>query len=210
MPPAAIIGRTITIRAIPFEVIGVLPDYLPSDHESLGYAAHLVWRNPSFSDHPAIRTAQRTGDLPAAVRVATVQYQQRRIKSFEEFATQIEYFVDIAADYRSDFVVFPELITLQLLSIENKPLSPSDSIRTLTKYTKQYRDLMHKLEEAPLTGLDTPMPEALTVMTARRLGIVGRHRGDAAGFGGHGLAARPIFTLIGRRVRTPQLLPEAL
>ena len=79
------------------------------------------------------------------MRVATVQYQQRRIKSFEEFATQIEYFVDIAADYRSDFVVFPELITLQLLSIENKPLSPSDSIRTLTKYTKQYRDLMHKL-----------------------------------------------------------------
>ena len=128
-----------------FEVIGVLPDYLPSDHESLGYAAHLVWRNPSFSDHPEIRKAQRSGDLPAAVRVATVQYQQRRIKTFEEFATQIEYFVDIAADYRSDFVVFPELITLQLLSIENKPLSPSDSIRTLTKYTTQYRDLMHKL-----------------------------------------------------------------
>lgn len=34
-------------------------------------------------------------------------------------------------------------------------------------------DLMHKLEEAPLTGLDTPMPKALEVMTARRLGIVG-------------------------------------
>ena len=34
-------------------------------------------------------------------------------------------------------------------------------------------DLMHKLEEAPLTGLTTPMPEALKVMTARRLGVVG-------------------------------------
>lgn len=131
-----------------FEVIGVLPDYLPSDHESLGYAAHLAWRNPSFSDHPEILKAQNTGDLPDAVRVATVQYQQRRIKTFEEFATQIEYFVDIAADYRSDFVVFPELITLQLLSIENQPLSPSDSIRTLTKYTSQYRDLMHRLAVA--------------------------------------------------------------
>ena len=128
-----------------FKVLGVIPDYLPSDHESLGYGAHLAWRNPNFSDHPAIRKAQRTGDLPAAVRVATVQYQQRRIKTFEEFATQIEYFVDIAADYRSDFVVFPELITLQLLSIENKPLSPSDSIRTLTKYTAQYRDLVQRL-----------------------------------------------------------------
>jgi len=34
-------------------------------------------------------------------------------------------------------------------------------------------DLMHKLEEAPLTGLDTLMPEALKVMTERRLGVVG-------------------------------------
>jgi arabinose-5-phosphate isomerase len=39
---------------------------------------------------------------------------------------------------------------------------------------------MHKLEEAPLTGLDTPMPEALTVMTARRLGIVGVVDADGA------------------------------
>ena len=42
-----------------------------------------------------------------SVRVASVQYQQRRIGSFEEFATQVEYFVDIAADYDADFVAFP-------------------------------------------------------------------------------------------------------
>jgi arabinose-5-phosphate isomerase len=34
-------------------------------------------------------------------------------------------------------------------------------------------DLMHKLEEAPLAAQHTPMPEALRVMTERRLGIVG-------------------------------------
>ncbi len=34
-------------------------------------------------------------------------------------------------------------------------------------------DLMHKLEEAPLAAEHTPMPEALRVMTERRLGIVG-------------------------------------
>lgn len=128
-----------------FELIGVLPAYLPSDHESLGYAAHLAWRNPRFSDHPVISRQQRSGDLPDAVRVATVQYQQRRIRSFEEFATQVEYFVDIAADYRSDFVVFPELFTLQLLSIENQPLSPADSIRTLTKYTDEFSALLSRL-----------------------------------------------------------------
>jgi arabinose-5-phosphate isomerase len=39
-------------------------------------------------------------------------------------------------------------------------------------------DLMHKLEEAPLVGEATPMPDALSVMTERRLGIVGVVAGD--------------------------------
>ena len=34
-------------------------------------------------------------------------------------------------------------------------------------------DLMHRLEEAPLVTETTPMPEAIAVMTARKLGIVG-------------------------------------
>jgi arabinose-5-phosphate isomerase len=34
-------------------------------------------------------------------------------------------------------------------------------------------DLMHKLAEAPLVGEATPMPDAIRVMTERRLGIVG-------------------------------------
>ena len=128
-----------------FELLGVLPNYLPSDHESLGFGAHLVWRNPRKSDHPVIRKAQRSGELPDCVRVATVQYQQRRIRDFSEFATQVEYFVDIAADYRSDFVVFPELITLQLLSVANEKLEPAESMRTLTQYTQQVRDLVQQL-----------------------------------------------------------------
>jgi predicted amidohydrolase len=74
-----------------------------------------------------------------------VQYQQRRIRDFAEFATQVEYFVDIAAGYRSDFVVFPELFTLQLLSVANEKLAPADSMRTLTKYTQQVRDMVQRL-----------------------------------------------------------------
>ena len=127
-----------------FVLHGVLPGYLSSDHDSMGFAAHLVWRNPERSEHPVILEAQRRG-LPRSVRVATVQYQQRRIKSFDEFATQVEHFVDVVADYRTDFVVFPELFTLQLLSIENEKLSAADSIRTLTKYTKQLRELIKTL-----------------------------------------------------------------
>jgi arabinose-5-phosphate isomerase len=40
-------------------------------------------------------------------------------------------------------------------------------------------DLMHRLEEAPLTSSDTPLPEAVRVMTERGLGVVGIV--DAAG-----------------------------
>lgn len=128
-----------------FEPIGVLDGYLPYDKESLGYAAHMVWRNPQRADHPLVDAAQRSGRLAGRVRVATVQYQQRRIASFEEFATQVEYFVNVAADYHADFVVFPELFTLQLLSVENAPLSPADSIRSLTSYTERFGELLHAL-----------------------------------------------------------------
>ena len=35
-----------------------------------------------------------------SVRLATVQFQARAVKSFEEFVQHVEYFVDVAADYR--------------------------------------------------------------------------------------------------------------
>nr|HMM67579.1 carbon-nitrogen hydrolase family protein [Dokdonella sp.] len=44
-----------------------------------------------------------------------------------------------------DFVVFPELITLQLLSIENSPLPPVDAIRRLTEYTARVKELFSDL-----------------------------------------------------------------
>jgi predicted amidohydrolase/ribosomal protein S18 acetylase RimI-like enzyme len=128
-----------------FELLGVLEGYEPSDLESLGYAAHLVWRNPNASDNPVIASAQRSGQIKDWVRMASVQYQQRRVATFEEFATQVEYFVDVAADYRSDFVVFPELFTLQLLSIANQKLEPAESIATLTGYTERVRNLLSGL-----------------------------------------------------------------
>lgn len=128
-----------------FEVIGLLRGYVPSDYDSLGYAAHLVWRNPQLLNQPDIPSIPSTQPLPDLVRVASVQYQQRRIRSFDEFATQVEYFTDIAADYSADFVTFPELITLQLLSIENEELSPVDSIRKLSQYTPQVKELFSRL-----------------------------------------------------------------
>jgi len=67
------------------------------------------------------------------------------VHSFEEFISFVAYFVDVVADYKGDFVVFPELFTLQLLSIESQELSPVESIEALTKYTPKLKDAMRDM-----------------------------------------------------------------
>jgi len=128
-----------------FEFVGILRDYLPDDKDSLGHAAHLVWRNPQVSQEEDEEQTEKTNRLPDTVRVSTVQYELRRVSSFDEFAQYVEYFVDVTADYDADFVVFPELFTLQLLSLEEKPLSPARSIDYLTGYTARFKEFMSHL-----------------------------------------------------------------
>ncbi len=35
----------------------------------------------------------------------------------------MKYYVDVAGDYKADFLLFPELFTMQLLSIENEEVA---------------------------------------------------------------------------------------
>jgi predicted amidohydrolase/ribosomal protein S18 acetylase RimI-like enzyme len=129
-----------------FEVIGIIPEYLSVDHQSMGYGIHLLWRNPKVPTTQELATSEKYGArLPDTVRVGTVQYMQRRVRSFEEFLDVVAYFVDVVADYKGDFVVFPELFTLQLLSIEDQELSPAESIEALTKYTPRFKEAMRDM-----------------------------------------------------------------
>ncbi|WP_411826983.1 GNAT family N-acetyltransferase [Luteolibacter sp. AS25] len=117
-----------------FIVRGVLPNYI-ADPMSRNYASLIEWVNPDFVDK----------EVSSKVRVSCVQYQVRKISSFEDFANQVEYFVETAADYRSDFVVFPEFFTVQLLSIL-EPLSALDGIRQLaTEFSEPFINLMSGL-----------------------------------------------------------------
>lgn len=113
-----------------FEVVGVIEDYLPSDVESCGHAVLMEWRNPEWV--PAEGKAG-TG----MVRVASVQYEMRTVHSFEEFAKQCDFFVDTAGEYECDFVLFPELLTNQLLALVPSD-RPANSARRLTEFTDQY------------------------------------------------------------------------
>lgn len=128
-----------------FEVIGVIENYLSDDSQSLFYAAHLTWNNPNVQLKEEKPVKQFGVRMPDVVRIATVQYMLRKVSSFGEFIKNIEYFVDVVADYKSDFVVFPELFTLQLLSIEDQALSPHESIEALTKYTPRFKEAMRSM-----------------------------------------------------------------
>jgi len=128
-----------------FEVIGILKNYLPTDIESRGYGIHLKWDNPEYDANVEKYTQP---PRQKSVRVVTVQYQQRRVKSFEEFAEIVEYYVDVAGDYKADFLLFPELFTMQLLSIKNEEVAPDVAIEKMTEYTAKIKKLFRSLAVA--------------------------------------------------------------
>lgn len=78
------------------------------------------------------------------VRIAAIQYMLRPIKSWEEFAAQVEFFVQSAADYKSHFVLFPEFFTMQALSYIKED-DPALAVRKLSQLTPQYEALMRRL-----------------------------------------------------------------
>lgn len=125
-----------------FEPMGILKDYLPGDKESGDCAVHMIWRNDLYKSD---NIKQQRGRRRSSVRVSCVQFQVRKVSSFEDFIKQIEYFVDIASDYRADFVTFPELYTLALLSAEDKKLSADEVILRMTGYTEQYIKSMQNM-----------------------------------------------------------------
>lgn len=117
-----------------FVLRGVMPNYL-RDARSMNNASLIEWLNPDYKP-------SKKG--PRKVRVSCVQYQMRKVKSFAEFARQVAYFVDVASDYDSDFVLLPELFTVQLLS-QVDALSPQDGMKKLAAYTPKFTKLMSDL-----------------------------------------------------------------
>lgn len=122
-----------------FRLERLIPDYFPADDDSRGYATFLEWANLEY-----VEASTRRERLVSLVRLCLVQYRMRRVASWDEFANQVETFVDLASDYKSDFVLFPELFTTQLLSLIDAP-APAAAARALAGYTEQYLELFTEL-----------------------------------------------------------------
>ncbi len=117
-----------------FSLKKVMANYL-DDPRSLNYGTFLEWINPDHQAHLA---------KPRVARISAVQYQMRKISNFDGFARQVRYFVDIAAGYGSDFVLFPELLTAQWMSFI-RVKTPREAIRRVTQYSDQVDELFTTL-----------------------------------------------------------------
>jgi predicted amidohydrolase len=90
----------------------------------------------------------------------------RKVATFAEFARQVTCFVDVAADYESDFVLLPELFSVQLLS-RLDAISPHEGMKKLADHTPRFKKLMSDL--ARKCGL-TIIAGSRPVLTGRNVG----------------------------------------
>ena len=133
-----------------FHVKKVLKNYMPEDHDSLEFATLLQWDNIYYT-----RETKKLFSTKTYVRLGLIQWQMRPYANLDEMFTQVEFFIDSIAAYKSDFALLPELFNGPLLA-EFNALTEAESMRALAKYTPElksrFRDLAIKYNVNIITG----------------------------------------------------------
>ena len=133
-----------------FHVKKVLKNYLPEDHASLEFATLLQWDNIYYTSETKKLFSAKT-----YVRLGLIQWQMRPYANLDEMFTQVEFFIDSIAAYKSDFALLPELFNGPLLA-EFNDMTEADSMRALARYTpelkKRFSDLSIKYNVNIITG----------------------------------------------------------
>ncbi len=124
-----------------FQLRQLLEDYLPNDEDSAGWATCLEW--PNFDYVPAAKAKKARRSIQS-VRLSLVQYGMRPLETWDDFERQCEFFVDTASDSKADFLCFPELFTVQLLSLLEEG-RPEQDARQLANFTPRYLELFMRL-----------------------------------------------------------------
>lgn len=75
------------------------------------------------------------------IRVATLQYFIRPVKTFDGFADQVRGLVETASDYHCHLLVFPEYFTVQLLTLGDVRGPMPMQIRALADQASRYTEL---------------------------------------------------------------------
>lgn len=79
------------------------------------------------------------------VRVASLQYFIRPVRSLDEFRGQVAALVETAADYKVRLLVFPEYFTTQMLTLGDVQRPIETQIRDLAHKVDAFVELMHGL-----------------------------------------------------------------
>ncbi len=79
------------------------------------------------------------------IRVATLQYFIRPVKTFDGFVDQVRGLVETAADYKCHLLVFPEYFTVQLLTLGDVRGPMPVQIRNLADQAARYIELFEEM-----------------------------------------------------------------
>lgn len=133
-----------------FHVRKILKGYMPGDEESLEFAALIEWNNIYYEPKPKLFNSKKSN-----VRLALIQWQMRLFKDFDALVEQIEFFVDGASAYESDFILFPEYFHAPLMATLND-VPEAQAIRKLVDYTDKlhtkFRELAVSYNANIITG----------------------------------------------------------
>ena len=83
--------------------------------------------------------------MTSPLRVASLQYFIRPVRTFDEFADQVRGLVWTARDYRCKLIVFPEYFTCQLLTLNDTGVQIKKQIRDLARFEERIVALMQGL-----------------------------------------------------------------
>jgi predicted amidohydrolase/GNAT superfamily N-acetyltransferase len=125
-----------------FHIRKLVRNYLPEDARSQAWAVLLEWNNIYYEEEEVL-----FGGSKPVVRVGAVQWKMRRADSFEDVVRHVEYFVDVVACYKADFVLFPEFFIAPLMA-EFDEANPADAIRQLASYYERVREQLIELAVA--------------------------------------------------------------
>lgn len=80
-----------------------------------------------------------------SVRVGALQYFIRPVRSFDEFAQQVEALVETAKDYKIKLLAFPEYYATQLLTLGNTKRPIAEQIRDLANQEERIVNFVSEL-----------------------------------------------------------------
>jgi len=123
-----------------FHVRRIIRGYLPEDEESRGFAVIVQWNNIFYTEsRPTL-----IGGRKSIIRLGTVQWQMRPMRTVDELMQQVEFFIDALAGYQSDFALFPEFFNAPLMGQFDQS-NPAQAMRELAQFTDEICDRMQQL-----------------------------------------------------------------